>query len=52
MEIREKYRSQSQIYEAIRQYLVEADKAVIDRRQRIVVLDAEIAQVKKEPEDL
>lgn len=52
LEIREKYRSQSQIYEAIRQYLVEADKAIIDRRQRIVVSDAEIAQGKKELEDL
>lgn len=52
LEIGGKYRSKSQTYEAIRQYLVEADKVVIDRRQCIGALNAEIAQAKKELDDL
>jgi chromosome segregation ATPase len=52
LEIREKYRSQSQIYEAIRQYLDEADKAIDDRRVRILEADAELGRMKGEVRDL
>jgi hypothetical protein len=41
-EIGGKYRRKSQTYEAIRQYLVEADQVVIDRRRCIAVLDTDI----------
>jgi chromosome segregation ATPase len=51
-EIREKYPSKSQTYEAFRQYLMEANKAINDRRQCIAGLDAKIEQAKKELKDV
>lgn len=55
VEIRRKYRSQSQLYEAIRQFLEEADKIVKERQQKLqkvkaglLEAEAKLKRVKRE----
>ncbi len=52
LEIREKYRSQSQIYEAIRLFLDEVGKAIDDKRARILEAGAELVRTKSDVKDL
>lgn len=52
LEIREKYRSQSQIYEAIRLYLDEVGKAIDDKRACILEAGAELVRIKSDVKDL